>query len=272
MLSGRTLTPPVQPPASVVRAFGGDPGRLDPQAGGRSQAWAAGDIVLKPLDLTPEELRWQHAVLTRLRPQGVRVAPPRATRDGALVVQGWTAWERVEGRHEAGRWEGIVAAGEHLHQALLGVPRPAFFDTRASPWAIADRAAWGEAPLDPYWRIPDVPLLAALRQPLEAPAQVVHGDLARNVLFAPALPPAVIDFSPYWRPTVFATAMVVADALLSGGASAALATSRREPGFAQALVRALLLRLVSDAIIHASPGAQPRSRAVDVAEQLVAAP
>ena len=35
-------------------------------------------------------------------------------------------------------------------------------------------------------------LVAALR-PVDAPSQLVHGDLTGNVLFAPGLPPAVIE-------------------------------------------------------------------------------
>lgn len=44
----------------------------------------------------------------------------------------------------------------------------------------------------------------------------IHGDLTGNVLFAAGRAPAVIDFSPYWRPPVFAEAIVVADGLLWG--------------------------------------------------------
>ncbi len=36
---------------------------------------------------------------------------------------------------------------------------------------------------------------------MQAPPQLVHGDLTGNLLFHTSLPPAVIDLSPYWRPT-----------------------------------------------------------------------
>ena len=73
-----------------------------------------------------------------------RVARPRRTRDGFLVVEGWCAWERVEGMHEDRRWPDIIAVGERFHAALAEVPRPSFIDGHADPWAIADRVAWGE--------------------------------------------------------------------------------------------------------------------------------
>ena len=42
------------------------------------------------------------------------------------------------------------------------------------------------------------------------------------MLFADASPPAVIDFSPYWRPAGLALAVAAVDALMWGGARLAL--------------------------------------------------
>ena len=76
-------------------------------------------------------------------------------------------------------------------------------------------------------------------------SQVIHGDLTANVLFEAGLPPAVIDFSPYWRPAGFALAVIVADALVWGGADReVLALVADEPEFAQLLLRALMRRLL----------------------------
>jgi uncharacterized protein (TIGR02569 family) len=234
-------------------------------------------VVLKPLDLSLEELGWQWNVLPELHPQQVRLAPPRRAVTGELVVEGWTAWERLEGRHQPGRWEEIIAAGVRFHQALAGVPRPSFLDARSSPWAVADRIAWDEQPPGRYAKAVGVHRLIGLRGPVAGLPQCVHGDLTGNVLFERDLVPGVVDFSPYWRPPVFATAVVVADALLYEGAAPSLAEAHRlERGFPQALVRALLFRLISHAIIHGDPADQPaawlsRPNAIDVAERLVRA-
>ena len=48
--------------------------------------------------------------------------------------------------------------------------------------------------------VPEVARLVAARRSVDAVSQLVHGDLSGNVLLAHGLPPAVIDFSPYWRP------------------------------------------------------------------------
>jgi Ser/Thr protein kinase RdoA (MazF antagonist) len=59
-----------------------------------------------------------------------------------------------------------------------------------------------------------VPELVAALRPVRVPSQVIHGDLTGNVLFDDSQPPAIIDFSPYWRPAAYASAIVVADALV----------------------------------------------------------
>ncbi|MFJ7060541.1 phosphotransferase [Streptomyces microflavus] len=139
------------------------------------------------------------------RGAGFRVPRPLRSADGSGVVEGWTAAEFVEGRPgPLGQWPGVVATGRAFHAALRTQPRPGFLDRRTHPWAVADRVAWGEEEADVVAELTD-PLLA-LRRPVEAAAQLIHGDLTGNVLFAPGRDPAVIDFSPCWRPPLCAEA------------------------------------------------------------------
>ena len=75
------------------------------------------------------------------------------------------------------------------------------------------------------------------------------------MLFDPALPPAVIDWSLYWRPAAYARAVVVVDGLLWDGAEDVIAEAEvvREEG-AQHLVRALLFRRVVYLLARADRG------------------
>lgn len=78
-----------------------------------------------------------------------------------------------------------------------------------------------------------------------------HGDLTGNMLFAEHLPPAVIDFSPYWRPAPFGSAIVVADALVWEGADErVLDAVDHIEGFDQYLLRALIYRAVTDRLFR----------------------
>lgn len=234
------------PPARSVRdAFGLRDEPL-PLAGGRGLAWRVGDLVFKPVDLTPDELAWHVGVLSSVETRDFRLSFLRPTVGGELVVDGWTAWTYLTGEHREGRWLDVIAVGDRFHQALAGLPRPPFIAARTDPWAIGDRVAWGEASIEPYRDVPNIARLADRLAPVAARDQLIHGDLTGNVLFADGLPPAVIDLSLYWRPAAFATAIVVADALVWEGADQSLLQSVAEVGdFGQMLARALIYRLVT---------------------------
>jgi len=234
-----------RPSREVLAAFGDDRDPV-PLTGGRGLAWRVGDLVFKPADLAPDELAWQADVLPTVDASDVRLSFPQRTIDGELVVDGWTAWPYLPGEHLDGRWPDIIAVGDRLHRAIAGLAHPAFVAARTSPWAIGDRVAWGEASIDPYRDVPHVARLADRLEPVEARSQLIHGDLAGNVLFADGLPPAVIDLSLYWRPTAFAIEIVVADALVWEGADESLLESVADVAdFSQMLLRALLYRLVA---------------------------
>lgn len=240
------------PPAHVLAAFGAV-AEPEPLGGGQGGAWRSGDLVLKTLDwaMSLEELEWQGTVLDAVRADGFRVTRLRRARDGAALVGGWCAWEYLEGDHEARRWAEVISVGERFHAALAGVSRPALIDARTDHWAIGDRVAWGELPATRFAHVKHLPRLLDALRPIDAPSQLVHGDLTGNVLFADDLPPAVIDFSPYWRPTAFASAIVVGDALAWEGADESLLDAvAHVDDFPQYLLRALIYRIVVDALFR----------------------
>ena len=226
-----------KPPGRVLEAFGAD-GSAEPLPGGTGRSWRAGSLVLKPLDRTVEEVAWQADLLAAIETNGFRVARP-----SPLVVDGWTTSEYVAGTHAPGRWREIIAVGERFHAALAQTPRPdAIIDARTDAWAVGDRVAWGEAPF------PELDDVLAKLEPVDAPSGLMHGDLTGNVLFHDELPPAIIDFAPYWRPTEFASAIVVADALNWEGAPAELADVVHR----QYLLRALIYRGVTTLVFGGS--------------------
>jgi uncharacterized protein (TIGR02569 family) len=264
------------PSAAVLAAFGVAGSRAVALAGGQGVSWAAGDVVLKRADVDLEELAWQAQIFSQIPLAGFRLAPPRRAADGSLSVDGWCATEHVTGTHEARRWPEIIAVGERFHAALRGIPRPAFLDQRSSPWAISDRVAWGELPANEFLQARHLPELISARRPVTAASQLIHGDLTGNILFDSAQPPAIIDFSPYWRPTAYASAIVVADALVWEGADRQVLDAVTHIGdFGQYLIRALIFRAVADWIFSreepansAAEDQDPWAYAVNLALQL----
>jgi uncharacterized protein (TIGR02569 family) len=258
----------MQPSAQVLAAFGApaDAVRL---AGGEGTTWRAGQIVVKPAG-PPHVARWTaglYQALSSRQGPGFRVPRPVRSATGDWVADGWVAWEVVSGEPAslagtAPCWPRLVAVSRAFHAALAGLPAPRWLGRDGSRWTLADQVAWGER--DPGELLasgPDQPrgqvasLLAALR-PVRLPAQLIHGDLRGNVLFAAGEPPAVIDFSPYWRPAGLATAVAAVDALTWDGASPAILDELAgEPELPQLLARAHITRLVTEMIARrAVPG------------------
>lgn len=240
-------SPSARPPAAVLAAFGvtHDPVLLTGGHGGRT--WRAGHLVLKPVDFLAETL-WRAEVLAGLPDSAdFRVARPVQARDGAWVADGWEATRLIEGEVDTSRQDDVLRAGTAFHAAVAGLPRPAFLDQRDDPWSFGDRVAWDELPVQASPAAMELmePLIQA-RRPVGVPPQIVHGDLPGNVLFASGLPPAIIDWPPYWRPASWASAVAVADALCWYQATPDLAARWSQlPAWGQMLIRALIYRIAT---------------------------
>ena len=197
------------------------------------------------------------------RPAGNGTAGDWVVQDsetGAWVAWQWLPGEPADWTGRSPAWPGLIAASRAFHAALAGWPAPSWLGTDGSQWTVGDQVAWGER--DPASVVAAAPaplggqlrsLLAALR-PVHLPAQLIHGDLSGNVLFTAGEPPAVIDFSPYWRPAGLALAVAAVDALMWSGADPAILgplAAQAETGpdvFGQLLARALVYRLVTEVI------------------------
>jgi uncharacterized protein (TIGR02569 family) len=223
------------PSQDAQHAFGAatPPQPLD---GGQGQTWLAGDIVLKPAGMAAE-VRWRATVLDALPDiDGLRIARPVRAASGDWLHDGWEAWHHVAGRTDPTRWNDALHAGAAFHSAIAAVDRPDFLDNRDNWWSHADRAAWN---LEVVEETPILRRLMEARVPVATNQQVVHGDLLGNVLYEAGQPPAIIDWAPYWRPTSWATAVAVVDALCWHGAGEALIQRWSAlPSWTQMLLRA----------------------------------
>jgi hypothetical protein len=204
------------------------------------------------------------------RGPGFRVPRPLRTvaGDGAAAdwvardpqAGAWVAWQWLPG--EPASWAGVspfwprlIAASRAFHTALAGRPAPPWLGRDGSQWTVGDQVAWGERDPGSVLAAAPAPLAGQLRsllaglRPVRLPAQLIHGDLGGNVLFAPGQPPAVIDFSPYWRPAGLALAVAAVDALTWSGADPAiLGDLADQPELDQLLARAHVGRLVTEIV------------------------
>jgi uncharacterized protein (TIGR02569 family) len=257
----------VEVPSAVADAFGVPRnGRALP--GGQGDSARHGDVVLKRV-ADRVEAEWTAGTISSIEPSGYRLPRPLHADDGRWVVDGWTATEFVAGEPgPQGHWDELFAAARAFHGALADASEPSFLAARGHRWAIADRVAWDESTVTP---LPEVAALLerllSWHAPVSAPAQLVHDDLAGNVLFADGLPPAIIDFSPYWRPVGYAEAMIAVDGMLwFGGGPDLEPLVARDPEFVQFLIRALTFRLVA----HNQRAVEVDPTALDELPQFVA--
>ena len=225
-----------------------------PLAGGRGTSVHAGDLVLTHgRDAATQA--WLSPAVARLAvrldedpartSRDLRVAVPVPARDGSWVVDGWAASRYEPGTEACRDLEVTRRAGHLLHAHLASVvpERPAALDGRTDRWAAAERVAFGEASLD---RDDEAAGLAravlAEVGPATSASQLVHADLAGNVLLDLAGAPLVIDVSPAWRPVGWADAVCVLDSVLWRAADPAALDGLDHDH----LRRAVAFRLLSD--------------------------
>ena len=229
------------------------PSGLDPTAlaslpGGTGRTWRCCDVVLKPVEFVPEHV-WQVAVLDAWPSNApVRVPVPLRTTDGGLHHDGWWAQTLLAGANAPAGSDVVRDASIAFHACIKALPRPEFLDTRDDPWTYGDRVAWEGKPLVGAPRTRELlsDLVAAFR-PVTASSQVVHGDIGGNVLAHPDLPPAVIDWPPYYRPPGWALAVAALDAVAWHDARRGLLEEwgRDQPEWNQMLLRALTYRIAT---------------------------
>jgi uncharacterized protein (TIGR02569 family) len=213
-------------------------------AGGQGTTYLAGTTVLKPLE-SEVEANWIINTLHQIEEKGFRVPRYLASTNGTFLVDGWVAYEFLPGKRLKGRWKEKRAVLEDFHLSLKAEPHPRFFDERMDCYSLADRMAWGELAIKCHKRlVPAVKKLASHIRPLRLPNQVIQGD-SGNILFSRDAPPAIIDFSPYWRPVGFSLAVLIVDALVWEGASDSIIESFSDVRYLdQLLLRAELRRIL----------------------------
>jgi uncharacterized protein (TIGR02569 family) len=237
------------PSSEVLSAFGLPTVTPRLLADGSGMSWSVAGAILKPA-LDPLEAQWTAELYAGLPEQGFRVPRPLRTATGSYLQDGWCAWKFISGsHHNAGDWPALLACCIAFHTALAGIDPPGFLAMERHHWALADRIAWGEERPGPRWS-----LLAAITE-LQAqlddadrrlPRQLIHGDFTGNLLYAQDLAPAVIDFSPFWRPAAYAMAIALADALAWHNAPDSLFDEARSHGVTDSLIRrAVIFRLAA---------------------------
>lgn len=237
------------PTPRAVRAFGLREREVRRFPGGAGHVWTDGRAVVKPVGHVPEH-DWVCEVFTAWDSDTVRVPEPifpKGDNTSGWSVDGWGAHVFLPGRDVEllRELDQVKEVSDAFHHSVKDLSRPDFMDNRDDPWAYGDRLAWQAAEPDGDDNTLDlIRLLTNHLAPVATQNQVIHGDILPNVLVADGLPPAVIDWPPYFRPVGTANAVAITDAITFRGGSLSL-LDEWETGedWNQLLVRAILYRL-----------------------------
>ena len=113
---GRASDRATGPDDDVLAAFGGT-GRASLLAGGQGSTFVDGDVVLKPAG-DEAQANWAARVLSTVTQEGFRTPRPIMSRDGRWVVDGWTAFERVDGAQHPGGPVGLGLVTSRLQDHI----------------------------------------------------------------------------------------------------------------------------------------------------------
>lgn len=211
----------------------------------RKQAILSQNYVFKPAE-DPVATNWICEVLNSLAPsEDFRVAKPLRASTGEWIAHGFTCQTRLAGEHDMHRWDDVLAASTAFHLALAAIEKPQWIGGPPDFFQCCDRFAWEDEPVAVDSRsVETIAQLRSLVRPVQMSSQLIHGDLAGNVLFAPNELPAIIDFTPYWRPALHADGIVIVDAISVRGASPSklIDDFLERPNGLQALLRSALFR------------------------------
>ena len=284
----------VSVPEHVRGAFGAADGPAVAVVAGSGTGYLVsspgGPVVLRPVADTALA-NWSARVREELDVTGLRVAVPVRSTDGRHVVSGWRADRAVSGRPEA-RADETIAWSARINAALASVEAPRTgTGPAARPWAESDlfsraeSAAWDGDPeqdLAPGMEDRGTPFathraaallgatgLIRLRRPVAGAdgdavsganggangGSVVHGDLARGLLFDASAEPALTDVVPYARPASWSAAVIAVDHLSWGTVdTGVLRRWAHLEQWSQMVLRAAVFRLAVHAL---HPGSRP---------------
>ncbi len=182
-------------------------------SGGLGTTYKSGNIVLKRTydAVKSEELA---SIIERLPThQNAHVQIPRPIRsqNGKWVEDCFVAWEYIPGEEQVGHYQEKMAVCDGFTDLFESVQKPNFITCEEDPWSTADRITWDERTreYEPEWQN-IIDRVTAHKKPITVASQLIHGDIAGNILFT-ATVPAAIDITLYWRPACYAKALLAMD-------------------------------------------------------------
>ncbi len=186
-------------------------------AGGQNESVKAGNLVLKPV-YEAEKYIWLGACLNQIDLGDLQVAVPIKSRAGNFVEDNIGATRYFDAQFFPDRLEEKLNACRSLNSIISKISKPSSFDSWENPWTKAQGIAWSQSASSQLEIPKEIRALLNIRTRLEMPDQLVHVDLAGNILFDKNERPVVIDFTPGFYPKEYAEVLLLVDSIAWYGA------------------------------------------------------
>lgn len=221
--------------------------------GGQNESIKVGDLVIKPVH-EKEKYLWLSEVLGEINFENLRVATPLKSKGGNFIEDSFGATPYFEAQFYNSKLEEKLDACRELNSKVAGIRKPKEYNKWESPWTKAQSLAWSHkisSPLLPK----EIEELIRLRTTLNLPEQLIHVDLAGNILFDEEGNPIIIDFTPGFYPKEYSEVLLLIDSIAWYQASMeALHLLNLEKDIQdQLILRALIFRLSVPLFLHTDP-------------------
>jgi uncharacterized protein (TIGR02569 family) len=180
--------------------------------GGQNESVRAGNLVLKPVRES-EKYLWLSECLNEIDFADLQVAVPIRSRDGNYIENSIGATRYYEATFLRDRLEIKLSTCGRLNMMISNVPKPDDFNSWENPWTKAQNLAWSQSGILRMEIPEDIKALMDMRTQFEMPHQLVHVDLAGNILFDNYDNPVVIDFTPGFYPKEYAEVLLLIDSI-----------------------------------------------------------
>lgn len=197
----------------ILEVFGIS-GKIEKLIGGQGQSVRVGDFVIKPIEEVAKYC-WVGEVLESISTHDLAIARHIRSKNGNFVENAYGVTQYIPGNFLSDKIEEKLKACQVLNQLTQSVKQPIQWNNWSSTWQWANQIAWEETYLPKNTNIRSLQLIKAIKtkyQPVYLSNQLIHSDLASNILFNKRTP-VIIDFSPEFRPSAYAEILLITDSI-----------------------------------------------------------
>lgn len=215
-------------------------------SGGQGKTYKSGNIVIKKIIDEVEGNEMAEIMNGITISEKIRLPKPFKSINGNWIEEGYMAWTYLEGLEAEGKYKEKIEVCDSFNEIFKNVSKPSFIETANHSWAIADKVVWDEVEMKYEKDFQDIiDTVRAYIKPINLPNQIIHGDIAGNMIFNKENVPGVIDITLYWRPADYVKALFIVHVITWEDADIGVYNLvKNAPEMEQLVLRATLVKII----------------------------